>query len=202
MNKVYENDYHKREMIGRWALKDILSIYSSKFPSKHDFTAYTFHAYDMCMFATDPDTSSIKKRFFVEIKTRDRIYDEYILEKDKYDRLMNTRDSLYLSKEECKLLYCNVTLGGAYFWDLDRLDTTTLSTLRCNIATVESRSDKKDKKVYYVRPEEAVVSLPDYKLNANLLEERYYWTEYAMPKVKAIIQKQPRGLNDLFDEFG
>ena len=90
------------------------------------------------------------KKYIVEIKNRDvkyEQYDEYILEKDKYDRVMSWKHRL----QAAGALYCNFFGNTAYIFNLDNPDITARpAKAYMNDVTARSRSYKVQKDVYYI----------------------------------------------------
>lgn len=90
------------------------------------------------------------KRYVVELKNRSpkyEQYDEYILEKDKYDRVMSWKHRL----RAAGALYCNFFGNTAYIFNLDNPDITTRpAKAYMNDVTARSRSYKVQKDVYYI----------------------------------------------------
>ena len=90
------------------------------------------------------------KKYVVELKNRSpkyEQYDEYILEKDKYDRVMSWKHRL----QAAGALYCNFFGNTAYIFNLDNPDITTRPTKAyMNDVTARSRSYKVQKDVYYI----------------------------------------------------
>lgn len=90
------------------------------------------------------------KKYVVELKNRSpkyEQYDEYILEKDKYDRVMSWRHRL----QAAGALYCNFFGDTAYIFNLDNPDITTRpAQAYMNSITAQSRSYKVQKDVYYI----------------------------------------------------
>ena len=90
------------------------------------------------------------KKYVVELKNRSpkyEQYDEYILEKDKYDRVMSWKHRL----QAAGALYCNFFGNTAYIFNLDNPDITTRpAKAYMNDVTARSRSYKIQKDVYYI----------------------------------------------------
>jgi len=195
----YESDYERSEMIGRWALQDLFSINPSLFKNPLSHNPDKFGAYDSYYMVYDEQSLAIKKRVLIEIKCRDKIFDKYILEHDKYKRLISLRKSLYYTPEECQLIYVNFTPAQTIFWDLDKVDLGKKESLSCNRATVVSKTDKKNKSVYYLSPEQGLQM--SYVYQPSELEQRYYTHDYLVPKVEKVVEtREWRGLNHLFDD--
>ena len=90
------------------------------------------------------------RKYVVELKNRSpkyEQYDEYILEKDKYDRVMSWKHRL----QATGALYCNFFGNTAYIFNLDDPDITTRPAKSyMNDVTARSRSYKVQKDVYYI----------------------------------------------------
>ena len=90
------------------------------------------------------------KKYIVELKNRSpkyEQYDEYILEKDKYDRVMSWKHRL----QAAGALYCNFFGDTAYIFNLDNPDITARpAKAYMNDVTARSRSYKVQKDVYYI----------------------------------------------------
>ena len=90
------------------------------------------------------------RKYVVELKNRSpkyEQYDEYILEKDKYDRVMSWKHRL----QAAGALYCNSFGNTAYIFNLDNTDITTHpAKAYMNSITAQSRSYKVQKDVYYI----------------------------------------------------
>ena len=90
------------------------------------------------------------KKYVVELKNRSpkyEQYDEYILEKDKYERIMSWKHRL----QAAGALYCNFFGNTAYIFNLDNPDITTRPAKSyMNDVTARSRSYKVQKDVYYI----------------------------------------------------
>ena len=90
------------------------------------------------------------KKYIVELKNRSpkyEQYDDYILEKDKYDRIMSWKHRL----QAAGALYCNFFGNTAYIFNLDNPDITTRpAKAYMNDVTARSRSYKVQKDVYYI----------------------------------------------------
>ena len=90
------------------------------------------------------------KKYIVELKNRSpkyEQYDEYILEKDKYDRIMSWKHRL----QAAGALYCNFFGNTAYIFNLDNPAIITRpAKAYMNDVTARSRSYKVQKDVYYI----------------------------------------------------
>lgn len=76
----------------------------------------------------------------IEIKVRQKYYQDKMLEKYKYDKLMS------LPEDVVKLYYVNDPKGAYIYW-LNEIKIPKVSTIRCPSTTMWSQ-DRKDKEVY------------------------------------------------------
>ena len=90
------------------------------------------------------------KKYIIELKDRDpkcEQYDEYILEKDKYERVMAWKERL----GDAGAYYCNWFGNKAYLFNLEDIRVTSKPTKqRMNAVTAKSRSEKIAKDIYLV----------------------------------------------------
>ena len=105
---------------------------------------------DSLRLALDCFVTIANKKYVVELKNRSpkyEQYDEYILEKDKYERIMSWKHRL----QAAGALYCNFFGNTAYIFNLDNPDITTRpAKAYMNNITAQSRSYKVQKDVYYI----------------------------------------------------
>ena len=52
---------------------------------------------------------------------RDKTFNEYILEKEKLDRINKHRERLYIDKEQVVILYINFCPEGTYCWNISNI---------------------------------------------------------------------------------
>ncbi len=142
------DEFEKREWLGRQALLEIQKLYPNYFKYQINFTTGKYDKYD-CYYIVLDEELRIKKRIVIELKIRDRYFDEYILEQKKYNSLIKMRNELGLSKDEMSILYINLCVDGTYVYDLDKLDLKW-DTLVANKATCDSRTNKVKKSVLYL----------------------------------------------------
>lgn len=76
----------------------------------------------------------------IEIKVRQKYYEDKMLEKYKYDQLMTLPDDVV------KLYYVNDPKGAYIYW-LNEIKIPKVTTIRCPSTTMWSQ-DRKDKEVY------------------------------------------------------
>jgi hypothetical protein len=187
----FTDDFEKREYLGREALKELQLQHPDKFKYQLSFNSEKYGEYDALFFVID-ENQQIKKRVWIEIKIRDTEFDEYILETKKLNSLINKRKSLYFTNEEVSFLYINFTPNNTIVWDITNIEPEG-ETLKANKATSTSRTDKVDKSVIYLKPEQGKVF--DYQINEKHLLTKYD-INYLLPKVKSKIKNNP-GIADI-----
>jgi len=192
----FENDYQRREWIGRQALKELQRQYPHIFKYDITFEPDMYSHYDASFIEYDYTTHNIKMRHFIEIKIRDRVFPDYILERKKVSNLHKKMDELGLKDGEYKLFYLNFCPDGTYLWNITDITPQDCNESKLmNKATSTSRRDKMNK---YYRPmvtEEARKF--EYIINENDIVE-----EEVMRRMKPQLEKkiQQKGLNWLFED--
>lgn len=196
MENYFKDGFEKREFIGFNALLDLKKIYPeifkweiSKMPEGKAFDAHYF--------VYDEEKQMIKKRVWIEIKIRDKVYPDYIFEKKKWDGMEKYRKDVYLDPNEVIYLYVNFTPEGTFIWNVSNMEGKKIHTEEYNEATENSRTEKKTKKVWKMEKSEA--KKLDYVLNERrILME---WEQkYLVPKVKEKVKKYPCLLDILFGD--
>lgn len=162
----------KRE---RFALMNILPLLKSN--TNYDWTEYLtdIYSYDVydCLLQAYID-GSIKKRFIIEIKIRDKHYDDLILETKK---LKDLKSKVY--DDITDVIYINVTPKGTYLFNVTKLqkeNKLTTNKLMANKATMNSREHKIEKSVIYLDYNDAkfypyTFSELQYKLSLNQIKK-------------------------------
>ena len=150
----FANPFEEKEYIGRESLKDLISLFPEKFKNiEMKYTEDYYCAYDAFFFDYD-ENYSIKKRTFVEIKCREQVYPDYILETKKYNSIKRIAEKeLYLKPEEYRIIYINFTPKGTYFWNISDMSKQKIEKGHYNKATAKSKTEKIDKTVYNMDPE-------------------------------------------------
>lgn len=150
----FANPFEEKEYIGRESLKDLISLFPEKFKNVDmKYTEDYYCSYDAFFFDYD-ENYSIKKRTFVEIKCRDQVYPDYILETKKYNAIKKIAEKeLYLKPEEYRIIYINFTPKGTYFWNISDMSSQRPHKGHYNRATAKSKTNKVDKMVYDMDPE-------------------------------------------------
>lgn len=137
---------------------------------------------------------SIKKRIFIEIKVRNKVFDDYILETKKYNSLKRlVKHTLMLDEDEYELWYLNFTPEGTLLWDIKNVDETLIKSQKMNKATVVSKTHKVNKNSYYLKPEMA--KKWNYTWDEKQLKK--YYKEYYLGKVEDYIEKKKIGLDEI-----
>ena len=189
----FTDDYEKREWLGREALKELKEIYPEYFKYELRFTTEKYAYYDAFYFIIDVDTQKLRKRVWIEIKIRDETYDDYVLELKKLNQLIKKRDEMFLTEDDVIFLYLNYTPNETIIWNITKIkEEGEVKNKVMNKATSTSRKDKKDKKIYYLKPSDG--KRLDYVLNEKQLLRKY--DNYLLDKVKEMIKKKP-GLEDI-----
>ena len=140
----FTNDFEKREFIAREALKELKELYPNYFKFDLQFTTDTYAAYDAFYHIIDVNTHSIKKRVLIELKIRDTIYDDYMLETKKMNSLLKLKKEL---GDDTVILYINFCKNETLIWNIDDVKDKPVSKIRANKATSLSRTDKVDKSI-------------------------------------------------------
>lgn len=96
------------------------------------------------------------KKYIIELKDRDpkyEQYEDYILEQDKYERVMNWKERLGAAGA----YYCNWFGDTAYLFNLeDKRIKDKPANKWMNAVTAKSRTEKIEKKIYYINKSIAV----------------------------------------------
>lgn len=188
----FVDDFEKREWLGRQALKELQELYPDFFKWDIKFTNGKYDCFDADWFIMED--YSIKKRVWVEIKCRDVDYDELILEKKKLKKMIDFRNSLYLSEDQVMILYLNFTPNKTIIFKLDESMLKETKKLKANKATSVDRDNKINKDVIYLSDD--IGKTFDYRINERRLMCKYD-TEYLLPKIKNKLSNN----NDLWNVF-
>jgi hypothetical protein len=149
----FESDYDKREFLGREALIELKNKYPKIFPFPIFFATDKFSPYDACFIKTD-DHGTILQRVKIEIKIRDRVFPDYILEPRKLKSIRKNCD--YLNDDEVTILYLNFTPENTIIWNITDMDSQDSTKLMANKATSDSRTNKVNKDVIMLNPEDGI----------------------------------------------
>ena len=160
---IFNNFIEEREFYGREALKDIMKrgLFQNN-PIK--FTEYNC-VYDAIIFD--------KKIILVEIKIRDRIFDEYFLEYKKCKLILKEIKKTKLTKENIDIIYINFLKDQTVIWNINNFiyNDVPYEIKPMNESTFISRTNKVDKKVYLLNPYDG--KQIDYKLDKEYLKNKY-----------------------------
>lgn len=191
MEPKFSDDFERREWYGRQGLKKLQELYPNTFRWELHFTSGQYDPYDAYFIIYDPITQQLKKRVWIEIKWRDKSFDQYILETKKLKQLIKLRGSLYLDSTDVQFLYLNFTPDGTYMWDVTNYSPDESESLVANKETSKSRQNKIKKDVIY---------LPEGKKFNYILNERDIQLDWIKNKIGDEVKKTiRRGLNDIFD---
>lgn len=151
---MFQDNFEREEFIARKALLELKELYPNYFKYDIKFTEDKFSEYDAYYFVEKDGI--ITKRVLIELKIRKTIFPDYILESKKLNSLLDIREELYLNEEELGLLYINFCPNETIIWNIDSVKETKKSKIHANKATSLSRTDKKDKSVLMLKPEEGI----------------------------------------------
>ena len=188
----FTNDFEKNEHLGRKALSELKQIYSDIFSGTIEYTP-DFCPYDAFYFIYDNEYK-IKKRIFIEIKIRNKDYDDLFLEWNKWRDINNiATKQLHLKEDEFEILYINFLPTGTIIWKIKDMKSKDLVVRKMNKATSIDRKNKIDKKVWLL--DKSVGKRLNYILNEDRILKQTY-DSYLINKVKENIKKKP-GLEDV-----
>lgn len=184
----FTDDFEKREFLAREALKELNIKYPKLFKNELFFTNDKYSSYDSFYFLTD-DSGSIKKRVKIELKIRDKDFDEFLLEKKKLKSIRKDCRT-YLNDDEYSILYINFTPTQTILWDITDINEDNTSKLLANKATSVNRIDKENKDVIMLSPDDGI------KLR-YILNERELIDNYKKRKNKVLTKSQKilKGIN-------
>lgn len=165
----YKNNFEKREFLGRKILQEIQQMYPNIFKTEIVFTENKYDHYDAYYHTLKKNKL---KTTLIEIKIRDKEFDNYILQKDKIDNIKKEIENSDLKNINTKILYMNILPTKVYFFDITNLNKQ-VHKLKTNKATSISREEKIEKEVYYLEPSEASLTI-DYIYDENRLTRMYY----------------------------
>jgi hypothetical protein len=144
------------ELLGRQMLTMIIpKLYNSK-----EYSIYPFltdpndtDKYDAFISVFTKGTYNLVANHLIEIKCRNKHYDELMLEKDKYDYLIK-------KSSECgaDAFYINTTPKGTYIFNLSKMDSEIFKfkTEEHNVTSVNKANGKRLKKVCHLPVDKAM----------------------------------------------
>lgn len=185
----FTNNFQKEEFYARQGLLILQELYPNSFKYKIEFTTGEYDPYDAMFFIIDNETQSIVKRVWIELKIRKTTFDTYLLETKKMNSLLKLRKDMFFTENEVSLLYINFTPNETIIYNLDKVKELPTEKRVMNKCTVVSRTNKVEKSVIMLRPEDGKVL--NYILNENEIDNRN--------KINIIIDKKVKDIkNDLF----
>ncbi len=148
---IFSNDFESAAYKERIFFNNLNHLYQI-FPDDKfiiDETHYTDHTrYDYLI-----HFKNCYKRLIVEIKIRTENFEDYIYETEKHKGLMAAKN---LDPDNNTIIYINSTPKGTYIWNIDKIiGKYKIEKKMMNKATMASRTDKKDKSIYLLEPEDA-----------------------------------------------
>ena len=148
MTKGFVNRFQKLEEQCRVALQEL-------FPKKKFNFSSEYAPYDAWCFTKKNGKKLI---YLIELKIRNRSYNEYILEQKKLDNLLEAQIQFQRTfpDREVKIFYLNFTPQGTFTWDLNQtVADAQKMTIEAPQYTAKA-SDKVGKSVYYLPVEKAI----------------------------------------------
>ena len=194
--EYFTNDYEKAAYQERCAFKNLISLYDA-------FPGYEYkvnpasgkEVYDVLIYKLED--GKMTNRIFIEIKIRDCIREDYMLETKKYNSIIKLcKEELYLNDNEYKIFYLNFTPIGTYLFNCNIVKDIPITYLECNKSTCNSRYDKVNKSKWDL-PLNKAIRKYDYIFDQNNTSK--YYNSYIIEKVEQKIKKV--GLNAFFDNL-
>lgn len=198
MNTYFKSDVHRYAFIERCAWKEFNDSYKIFDNYNKIVTPYDGNdSYDVFLYKIDNE-GRMYNRIFLEIKVRNKNYNEWFFETKKYNAILNMcKKELYLKDDEYKILYLNFTEIGTLIWDTDIIyeNDMKVSTQMMNTTTFKSRIDKTLKSKYDMPTDKA--KHYKYIWDESHLEKHY--KEYFYNEVEKKVKKV--GLELFFDNL-
>lgn len=190
----FTNDFEKNEVIARYALKEMNEKYKL-FNGDIQFTSDVYSAYDAFYFIIDDVTHNIKKRVYIELKIRNRVFDSYLLESKKMNSLLKIRKDMYFTEDEATILYINFCPNETIIYNIDKVKNLPTEKLIANKCTVNSKTDKIEKKVIMLKPTDGK------QINYVLKETDIIKKMEVKELVKKVEKNIKQGLELIFDKY-
>jgi hypothetical protein len=151
---VLNCNYFNKELIGRERLLSLISNENENVTV--NFTDDKFAVYDAYWNYTDCKGNDIN--VIAEIKVRDKVYSDYIIEKSKIERLQSEAVRLEnLDGKKRLIYYVNFCNDVAYFFNVTAKKSWFKNgTLIMNRNTVKSKTEKVLKTIYYLPISKAI----------------------------------------------
>lgn len=122
------------------------------------------------------------KRLIIEIKIRDKSWGGYVYETKKHKKLMDIKKT---DPNNITILYVNSTPSGTYIWNIDNIIGKYKTTwVEMNKSTMNSRTEKKRKRVYLLETSDAFKSVPFKYTDKLMIEFERREIEKNKPKSK------------------
>ena len=191
----FTTDYQRREWIGRQALKELQRLNPTTFKHNIIFEPDEYSVFDASFISYDYTTHKVVSRIFIEIKIRDTIYPDYILEKKKVNNLHKKMKELHLEPSEYRLYYLNFTPSGALLWNISDIQGDDCTDTKfMNKATSSSRTNKQNKSYKAMKPEDA-------KRFDYIIDSQDLFDQETLRTMKPLLEKivKKKGFGFLFD---
>lgn len=190
----FENEFQKNEEVARYALKEMNEKYKL-FNGDIQFTSDVYSAYDAFYFIIDDVTHNIKKRVYIELKIRNRVFDSYLLESKKMNSLLKIRKDMYFTEDEATILYINFCPNETIIYNIDKVKNLPTEKLTANKCTVNSKTDKIEKTVIMLKPTDGK------QINYVLKETDIIKKMEVKELVKKVEKNIKQGLELIFDKY-
>lgn len=149
---TFNNDFEKSAYMERLAFDNFRTLYNLFNDDNVIKTDYTGNdVYDVLV--TKHNDGLIYKRYIIELKIRDKAYENYVFETHKYRDLQKIKK---IDSDNNEIIYINFTPDGTYVWSIDKIiHKYNPVKMEMNKATMNSRSDKEEKSIYLLLPSDA-----------------------------------------------
>lgn len=155
MDFRFKNDFEKASFFERCAFKNLRKLYDL-FPEYNYWETEINEdkPYDIGLMKVVEGV--IVDKIIIEIKIRNMIFEEYILEPKKVTNIKRyCKNHMCLDEGEYKIYFVNFTPNGTYIWNTNIIDKLEIKVLNCNKDTMVENIKKVNKKVYYLPTEKA-----------------------------------------------
>lgn len=129
-----QQDYINKSILERICLKNIFQRLSTDYDWQYHFTdEQGYDLYDSLLVKFKKDTGTILNTYFVEMKVRDTHYPTLLLEKKKYQDLLDLvkkyDERNYLDKPS-EVIYISTTPQGSYWFNLSKVNESELNWIQ------------------------------------------------------------------------
>lgn len=158
-------DYYQKGQLERLYIQEVVNDLRKSYDVKY-YTSppESKDKWDAMIYIFEKGEATLKKRFLLECKVRDKHYPELLLEKIKYNNLKQIRNKWDKeSLRDCgtkitsEVVYLSITPNGSYWFNLDKIKITNWITEYHNISTIHKSKGKVEKVVTYLPITEAKV---------------------------------------------